>query len=155
MFLAFAGCRAGAPPPPPGSPVSPPAGERLTLSSGEVRLSMVLPPGFTLETETAPAFMVFNVWPSEPPGLKRETALGIYIGRLTVAYCPPDAPTRPSAFADWQVPWRVCDTQLPGQRAREVHLRGEFPVPVHIFVIGSDPGLLDTLQAIAETLRRP
>jgi hypothetical protein len=120
-----------------------------------VRLSIVLPPGFQLEAETAPGFTVFHVWPAEPPGLERESALGIYLGRLPVAYCPPGAPTRPPAFADWQVPWRICDTRIPGQQARELDLRGGFPVIVHVFVIGSDPRLMDALQAIAETLRPP
>lgn len=146
--VALAGCGGFKLRPPP------PIGAQRTINlAGRVPLQIVLPPGYELQRERGPTFDVINVWRVPPRPLGQDTSLSILIGQPQASYCrPQDGHFEPGAFRSWRARWHVCGEPLTPGYTWETHVKGDAPEPLHIFIIGADPGEHARLRRIAEGL---
>ncbi|HKI98321.1 MAG TPA: hypothetical protein VKB51_07605 [bacterium] len=145
--LLLTACTAGAPTGPTGAPRTVTLGNRLPLR-------LELPPGYELQVERAATFDIFQIARVPPAPLAKDTTLGIFVGMPYAPYCPPDTGSyRPAAFHAWNARWHLC--REPGADARvwEADIVRGTPVPLHVFIIGTDAAEIQRLRAIAETLR--
>jgi hypothetical protein len=153
LLLALAACSGPDPVPPP----HPGTLGRAVELDGRVPLRLELPPGYEVQSERGETFDVHWVWRVPPETFAKDTSLGLYIGKLITAYCPPGTGRfEPAAFPDPALGagrrWHGCALPGTGRQAWELHLRDVAAETLHLFIIGTDADEFRRLRRIAETL---
>jgi len=121
---------------------------------GRLPLRLDLPPGYELQTESSATFQIYHISRVPPRPIERDTELAIFVGQPYGSYCPKGSGTfEPADFRQWKVRWHVCGGGA-GARPQvvETHVLGVTKEPLHIFILGADPGEVARLRNIAETL---
>ena len=151
LSLALAGCavtggfRLRAPP-----PVGP---SRPVALEGLLSLRLELPPAYELQPERGATFEVYHISRVPPRPIERDTELAIFVGRPYSSYCPQGIGRyEDAAFRSWRVRWHHCGGNGGQPQVLETHLLNVAKEPLHIFIVGPDPGEIARLRNIAETL---